>query len=52
MENIHTVYEKLYQSLGGSVELTEEEVGVLVHYLTKVMFYNPLADLDSENYNC
>lgn len=51
MKTIHTVYEKLYQSLGDSIELTEEEVSILVHYLDKVMFYNPLADLDSENCN-
>ena len=51
MKTIHTVYEKLYQSLGDSIELTEEEVSILVHYLTKAMFYSPLTDLDSENYN-
>ena len=51
MITIHSIYEKLNMDAGADVQLTAEEVDVLLGYLRKSLFYNPLIDLDAENYN-
>ena len=51
MITIHSIYEKLIMDAGPDIHLTAEEASVLLKYLNKSLFYNPLLDLDSENYN-
>ena len=52
MITIHTIYERLIMDANPDIQLTAEEVDVLLGYLRKSLFYNPLIDLDAENYNC